>query len=215
MTMPLTRYLKDFSAPPSPPAPVAPAFDFAEDDGLELAFPALPEPDPVDIEAVKREAFAEGHEAGVAEATASFEVDRQALEIGHAQMLAERDGRLRTEFAKALGEQLPNLIVQMSIAVSEQVARALVPLFSDAVAARAVDALAKQIEAAVASGEVGTITVKGPRGLFEDLSAAMPEHAALLRHTEAEDLDLTVEFGDAALVTRISAFAASLKKVME
>lgn len=215
MTMPLTRYLKDFSAPPSPPAPVVPEFEFADDDPLDLSFPALPEPDPVDVEAVTREAYAQGHEAGVAEAKAGFEVDRQALEIGHAQMLAERDSRLRSEFAKALGEQLPNLIAQMSLAVSDQVARALVPLFSEAVAARAVEVLSKQIETAVANGEVGVITVKGPRGLFEDLSSSMPEHAALLRHVEAEDLDLSVEFGDAALVTRISAFAASLKKVME
>lgn len=215
MTMPLSRYLKDFSAPPAPPTPVSPVFDLSADDGMDLDFPALPEPDPVDVDALRREAYAEGHEAGRAEATESFEVDRQALEIGHAQGMAERDRRLRDEFAKTLGEQVPALIRQMSLVVSEQVARALAPLFSEAVAARAVEELARQLEEAVAAGEIGTIRVKGPRLLFEQLLAVMPDHAALLRHVEGDDLDLSAEFGDAALVTRISAFAASLKKVLE
>ncbi|KPF42045.1 GTPase [Rhizobium sp. AAP43] len=215
MNMPLTRYLKDFSAPPEPPAPVPSVFDLSIDEGMDLDFPALPEPEPVDVEAIRREAYAEGHEAGRIEATQAFEVDRQALEIGNAQTLAEHDRRLREEFSTTLGEQLPHLIRQMSLAISEQVARALVPLFSEAVAAKAVEELAHQLEAAILAGEAGTIRVKGPRGLFDQLLAAMPEHAALLRHVEGDDLDLSAEFGDAALVTRISAFAASLKKVME
>jgi hypothetical protein len=183
-------------------------------DAFEMDFPALPEPEPVDVEAIRREAYAEGHEAGEKAAADRFEVDRQAMEIAHAQALAERDQRLRDEFAAIVGTKLPELIQKLSLAVSEQAAVALAPVIGEALAEKAVKDLADVLQAAIAGGEAGTIEVKGPRLLFQKLQAEMPEHTSFLRHVEDEDLDLTAEFGDAALVTRISAFTASLKKVL-
>eukprot|EP01035_Chromulina_nebulosa_P048504 gene48504-65812_t len=40
----------------------------------------------------------------------------------------------------------------------------------------------------------------------------MPEHTDALRQIEADDLDLQAEINDTVLVTRVSAFAASMKK---
>ena len=214
MSMRLASYLKDFSDAAAPPAPPAPAFDMPSVDAFDMDFPALPEPEPVDVEAVRREAYAEGHEAGEKAAAERFEADRQAMEIAHAQALAERDQKLRDEFAEMLATKLPDVIRQLSIAVSEQAAVALSPVIGEALAEKAVKDLADLLQAAIASGDAGKIDVKGPRLLFEKLLAEMPEHTSFLRHTEDEDLDLTAEFGDAALVTRISAFTASLKKVL-
>jgi hypothetical protein len=214
MSMRLASYLKDFSSAAAPPAPPAPSFDMPSVDAFDMDFPALPEPEPVDLEAVRREAYAEGHEAGEKAAMERFDVDRQAMEIAHAQALAERDQKLRDEFAALLATKLPEVIQKLSLAVSEQTAVALAPVVGEALAEKAVQDLATLLQAAIASGEAGTIDVKGPRLLFQKLQAEMPEHTGFLRHVEDEDLDLTAEFGDAALVTRISAFTASLKKVL-
>ena len=214
MSMRLTSYLKDFSTAAAPPAPPAPAFEMPTVDAFDMDFPALPEPEPVDIEAIKREAYAEGHEAGEKAAAERLEVDRQAMEIAHAQALAERDQKLRDEFAALLASKLPEVIHKLSLSVSEQAAIALAPVIGEALADKAVKDLAELLQAAIASGEAGKIEVKGPRSLFQKLQAELPEHAGFLRHVEEEDLDLTAEFGDAALVTRISAFTASLKKVL-
>ena len=214
MSMPLARYLKDFSTTVAPPAPPAPAFDMPSVDAFDMDFPALPEPEAVDVEAIKREAYAEGHEAGEKAAAERFEVDRQAMEIAHAQALAERDQKLRDEFADLLATKLPDVIERLSLAVSEQAAIALAPVIGEALAEKAVKDLADLLKAAIAAGEAGTIEVKGPRLLFEKLQSEMPEQTGFLRHVEDPDLDLSAEFGDAALVTRISAFTASLKKVL-
>lgn len=214
MSMPLARYLKDFSTTVAPPAPPAPAFDMPSVDAFDMDFPALPEPEAVDVEAIKREAYAEGHEAGEKAAAERFEVDRQAIEIAHAQALAERDQKLRDEFADLLATKLPDVIERLSMAVSEQAAIALAPAIGEALAEKAVKDLADLLKAAINAGEAGTIEVKGPRLLFEKLQSEMPEQTSFLRHVEDPDLDLSAEFGDAALVTRISAFTASLKKVL-
>jgi hypothetical protein len=215
MSTPLARYLKDFSNV-APPAPPPPAFEMPTVDAFDLDFPALPEPEveTVDVEAVRREAYAEGHEAGEKAAIERFEVDRQAMEIAHAQALAERDQKLRDEFAAVLGAKLSDAIQKLSLAVSEQAAMALAPVIGEALSEKAVKDLAVVLQAAISAGAAGTIEVKGPRQLFQKLQAEMPEQANFLRFTEDADLDLTAEFGDAALVTRISAFTASLKKVL-
>jgi hypothetical protein len=214
MSMPLARYLKDFSTPAAPPAAPTPSFDLPSVDDFDMDFPALPEPEPLDVEAIRREAYAEGHEAGEKAAAERFEVDRQAMEIAHAQALAERDQRLRDEFATIVGAKLTEVIQKLSLTVSEQAALALAPVIGEALAEKAVKDLADLLQAAIAAGEAGTIEVKGPRLLFQKLQSEMPKHGEFLRHVEDPDLDLTAEFGDAALVTRISAFTASLKKVL-
>lgn len=216
MSMPLTRYLKDFSNQAAPPAAPTPSFDLPISDDFDMDFPALPEPEPeiVDVDAIRREAYAEGHEAGEKAAIERLEVDRQAMEIAHAQGLAERDQKLRDEFAAMFASKLPEVIEKLSLAVSEQAAQALAPVVGEALAEKAVKDLAALLQAAISAGEAGTIEVKGPRLLFQKLQSEMPEQTSFLRHVEDEDLDLTAEFGDAALVTRISAFTASLKKVL-
>lgn len=217
MSMPLARYLKDFSAPSAPPQPLDSSFDVGGGaDDFEMEFPALPEPEPepVDLEAERREAFAEGQAAGEREAIERLEAEKQAQHMAHAEALAEMEQRLRDEFTATIATQLPEAIKRLSLSVSEQVAHALAPLIEESIVERAVVELAEQLTAAISAGEAGTIQIRGPRDLFEKLLSEMPDHGEMLRHVDGADLDLTAEFGDAALVTRISAFSASLKKVL-
>ena len=214
MSMPLTRLLKDFSAPPAPTPSLSVQFDVSEPDPFDMDFPALPEPVPVDLDAERREAYAEGHEAGEQAAEERVEVDRQAMEVAHSQAIAELEARHREEMTKALSEKLPAIINELSLAISDQVAVALAPLFSDAVAEKAVSDLAHLLKTAISAGEAGVIELRGPKALFAMLSTHMSDHLGLMHHVEADDLDLSAEFAEAALVTRISAFTASLRKVI-
>jgi hypothetical protein len=47
------------------------------------------------------------------------------------------------------------------------------------------------------------------------LQAHLGEEAALLRHIEAQDVDLTVTIGESVLVTRMSAWAVSLREILK
>src|SRR5262245_27273121 len=63
MSPTLSRYLKDFSAQVPPPPSAIPDISFEE----MPAFPEVPPEPPVDVEAERREAYAQGHEAATQE----------------------------------------------------------------------------------------------------------------------------------------------------
>lgn len=215
MSMPLAHYLKDFSAPSGTPSGVI-GNDFAslDDTGFDSEFSATPEPEPIDLEAERREAYAQGHEAATAELGARHAAELLALRAAHDEALAALEARLMGETARRLAEALERTSADIALAVSEHAAEALSPFLSQEVAAKAVADLAALLRAAITDGEAGTITLKGPRALFDLLLAHLPEAQAGLRHVEDDDLDLSAEIEGTVLVTRISAFAASLKKVL-
>jgi hypothetical protein len=63
-------------------------------------------------------------------------------------------------------------------------------------------------------GEDFTITVKGTLELFEQLKSRFEEPVPAFKHVEVQDVDLTVEFGDTILVTRMAAWAETVRKVL-
>lgn len=215
MTMPLAHYLKDFSAPqPAPSIPDAMSFN---DDAL--MFPdepmlQLPQPDPVDVDKERREAYAEGHEAATAEADERHREAIARLEEVHAEALKELVEKHQAELARVIEHGLQQIAADVARAVGAQAVEALAPVLADLLIDKALDDITVLLTAAILDGEAGQITVTGPGTLFKKLSARMTGQEALLRHVEADDLDLTVDIGNAALVTRISAWTASLKKVL-
>lgn len=213
MSMNLAHYLKDFSAPQPAPA-VTHGMDFGDADMLDSEFPALSQPDPVDVEAERREAYAEGHEAATQELQAQFQAERQALAAGHAQAITELREKHRAEIAQTLSDGLRTISAEIAIAVSEQAAVAMAPLFSDEIAGKAIKELAVMMQAAILEGNAGAIVVTGHADLFERLKAELPDSEEFLRFVEADDLDLSVDIGETVLVTRISAWTASLRKVL-
>ncbi|TXI07602.1 MAG: hypothetical protein E6Q76_08290 [Rhizobium sp.] len=210
MSLALSRYLKDFSAEQAPP-PQVEDMGFAEPvDFLET--PAEP---PVDIEAERRAAYAEGHEAATQDLTQkhqaeldamaeSFRAEMESLRIRYEEQAAEKIAADMTRIATLLGQ-----------AISAEAASILAPVMTETLTARAVADLADLIKAAILDGGVGPISVSGPRHLFETLHAQLGEDGSLLRHIEAQDVDLTVTIGESVLVTRMSAWAASLKEILK
>lgn len=217
MSMPLAHYLKDFSAPSGTPSGVL-GGDFAslDDSGFDMGLSGIsePGPEPIDVEAERREAYAQGHEAATAELGETHAAELLALRTAHDEEMAALEARLMGETAKRLAGGLDRTMAEIALAISEHAAEALSPFLSQELAAKAVADLAALLRAAIADGEAGTVTVKGPRALFDLLLTHLPEQQGRLRHVEDQDLDLSAEIDGTVLVTRISAFAASLKKVL-
>lgn len=214
MSLPLARYLKDFSQPATG-ASGSKGMAFPEQEtAFDLDFAIAPEPEPIDLDAERRAAYVEGHEAAERELRETFEAERQALLDEHARAMDAMRLKFESETARALADGLHRAAGEIALAVSEQAAAAVAPFLSDQVVASAVQDLAEQLSTAILSGEAGAISVSGPAALFEMLKETLGDNAHVLHHVEADDLDLTADVGGTALVTRISAWTASLKKVL-
>lgn len=216
MSAMLSRYLKDFSAPKVElslmPQKYFPDLDSDYADGDRLgARPAMPE---IDIDAERRRAFAEGR----AEATAElvFEHERQIadLQAAHAAELAALTQRLEAETANRLAERFADMADSLVVALGDQTARVLAPVMEDALLQRAVADMAQMIKQGLVAGEGCTLVVKGPTQLFEALKRQLGEDMPLFRHVETDDIDLAVEMDGTILVTRMAAWADTVRKVL-
>ncbi|MGY5778606.1 hypothetical protein [Rhizobium sp. LEGMi135b] len=210
MSLTLSRYLKDFSAE-QVPLPHVEDMAFAE----PVEFAESPLEPPVDVEAERRIAYAEGHEAATRELTQkhqaeidgmaqSFRAEMDALRIRYEEQAAEKIAADMTRIATMLGQ-----------AISTEAAAILAPIMTETLTTKAVADLAELVRAAILDGSAGPISVSGPRHLFELLHDHLGDAGALLRHFEADDVDLTVTIGESVLVTRMSAWAASLKEILK
>lgn len=208
MSASLASYLPDFSETQVVPLPIMPD-DF---DDEPISAEAV-EP-PLDIEAERAKAYAEEHEAAAEDLRRQYDAERQELEKAHAEQLAALKEKHETETVALIAAQFRDVAAATAQALADQTAVILSPLLEEALTAKAVAEMADMIREAMVEGELGTLTVRGPAGLFERLETALGETSAVLRHIEADDLDIAVEMGESALVTRMSAWSASLKKVM-
>lgn len=213
MSLPLAHYLKDFSSL-APGAPAPAGFGDIDNDPFDIQLEDIPQLPAIDIEAERRQAYAEGVEAAEREANNRHEERLAELRAIHAQELAELREQYARETAMAIASGLRVMAEELSAAVADQTAQVLAPLVSELVSAKAVKDLAQLIDNAVLSGAAGTIVVRGPAALFDSLREQLPESVTDIRHVEAEDLDLSVEIGETVLVTRVSAWTASLRKVL-
>jgi hypothetical protein len=207
----LLSRLKDFGEPVVVPPPVVESV-FSEDFGSfdDIA----PEP-VVDVEAERRDANAQGEAKATAELTEKYEQEAETVALVHQREIEELRNRYETEIAELVAARINAISAEVADMVSATVARALAPVLTDMLAQKAAVDLAVALREAILEGEAGTVIVKGPTALFETLKSELGEQAGLLRHQETDDIDLSVEFGDAVLVTRMSAWAASVKKVLE
>lgn len=217
MSTHLARYLKDFGTPARASQP--PVFQppsFAQDEGALAAevfapAPALPV---VDLEAERAFAFAEGKAEAEAALAARYEAELAALKDAHKAELDTLKVRYERQYASALSDRFARWTDEVSERVSAQAAQVLAPLMSQVLTKGAVADLARMIGEGLKDGDGVTITVKGPLNLFEELKSHFEEPAPVFRHVEVQDVDLTVEFGDAVLVTRMSAWADTVRKVL-
>jgi hypothetical protein len=103
---------------------------------------------------------------------------------------------------------------QLATMLSDQTARVLAPVMDDVLQQKSVSDLARMITLSIGAGEGARITVKGPLALFEALQRHLDDETLIFRHQESADIDLSVEFGDSILVTRMAAWADTVKKVL-
>ncbi|PTM97706.1 hypothetical protein [Mycoplana dimorpha] len=207
MSLQLARYLKDFSPPRQP-------HSHARDGADEVPFD-LPEPLPqIDIEAERAEAFAAGRAQAEAELASRHHDELEALRLAHAAELAA----LRTHCDQQAGARIAQRFAQMEVQVAElvasQTANVLAPILGEALSRKAIADLAAMVRAGLSGGEGFVVTVTGPTHLFEQLRSHFEGEAAVFRHQEADDLDLAVEFGETVLVTRMAAWADTIRKVL-
>jgi hypothetical protein len=211
MSASIARYLKDFGTPTPPPVIPDELDMFAPDLAETLALPAE---EPVDIEAERADAHAKGRQEAADEWEQRWAEDRAALVQAHETEMAALKARLEGELAEMMSARIEAFATATAQEIADQTARVLAPLVEEAVAAKATTDLAELIKAAVLEGGVNAVTVRGPLPMFEALRARLGDGAAVIRHVETDDIDLTIEIGDASLVTRMSAWSASLKKVL-
>nr|WP_246712555.1 hypothetical protein [Rhizobium sp. BK399] len=207
----LSRYLKDFGEP-AVVAPVTEADDFAGDFG---GFADVASEPVIDLEAERHSAHADGYAEATAALTEKYELEAQTVALVHQREVEELRDRYEVEAAELIASRLDAMAGDLAELVSATVAKALAPVMTDVLSQKAAVDLAGILREALLEGDVGTVTVKGPTRLFDVLKNTLGEKAGLLRHHETADVDLTVEFDDAVLVTRMSAWATSLKKVLE
>jgi hypothetical protein len=211
MSASIARYLKDFGTPTPPPV-IPDELDMFAPDLTETL--ALPAEEPVDIEVERADAHAKGRQEAADEWEQRWAEDRAALVQAHETEMAALKARLEGELAEMMSARIEAFATATAQEIADQTARVLAPLVEEAVAAKATTDLAELIKAAVLEGGVNAVTVRGPLPMFEALRARLGDGAAVIRHVETDDIDLTIEIGDASLVTRMSAWSASLKKVL-
>ncbi|GAA3060497.1 hypothetical protein GCM10010520_06070 [Rhizobium viscosum] len=212
MSIMLSRYLKDFGEP-SPSAPIIDVDDFSAE--TASAFAELPKEPEIDVEAERREAYSEGFTAATVELTEKYEDEAQTAAEAHAREIEELKLRYEIEAAAVIASRIRDMAEEIATLVSEVTAAAITPIMTEALAKKATENLAVLLREAILDGAAAPIVVRGPAKLFDILKDELGEHAALVRHNEADEVDLAAEIGETVLVTRISAWAASLKKVSE
>jgi len=216
MSTHLARYLKDFSTPRAS-APVFQPQGFAQQESLSAEaeplalLPSLPA---VDLEAERAAALAEGRADAEAELQVKHEAALAALKEAHKAELEALKARYEQDYAAALAERFTALTGEVADQVAAQTAQVLAPVMSQVLTKGAVADLARMVAEGLQDGEGMTITVKGPLNLFEQLKSHFEDPMPVFRHVEVQDVDLTVEFGDAVLVTRMAAWADTVRKVL-
>lgn len=215
MSASLSRYLKDFSAPKIEltrmPPKYFPDLDAGFPDGETAARPAMPE---IDIDAERRAAFEEGRAEATGELAAEHQREIAELKARHAEEMQALTRRLEEDAARKVAVQFAEMTERLALALGDQTARVLAPVMEEALLSRAIENLADIIRQGTAAGEDIAISVKGPLALFEALKGHLPDDTMVFRHVESADVDVTVEFGDAILVTRMAAWSDTVRKVL-
>lgn len=215
MSASISRYLKDFSAPKVELSLVPPRYfpDLDDDFPADGAFVMKPQAQ-IDIDAERSEAFAQGRREAEKEQLALHEAEISALNARHAAELEAMRVRCENEIAAMIYDRFSDMGSQLAAMLSDQTARVLAPVMDSVLLQKSIADLARMITLSIGAGEGVKITVKGPAALFEALKRHLNDETLIFRHLETDDVDLSVEFGDSILVTRMAAWADTVGKVL-
>ncbi len=212
MSVLLSR-LKDFS--PAAPPPPTDFLSAGQDDFPQSDLLVAPAEEPVDIEAERREAFAEGHDAAERELG---EKHRQAIEAMDASRREELDSLARkyeVELAGLVGRTFEQMTAAVAEAVETAVARVLAPLVEERVAILTAASFASKVAEEVGQGTVARLMVSGPERLLETVRERLLALDAAVDFRETPEVDLSFQMGDSALVTRLGAVVEAMEGRMD
>ncbi|WP_144575850.1 hypothetical protein [Agrobacterium sp. DE0009] len=218
MSASIARFLKDFGE--TKPQLPAPAFgDVFTDTDLMSGFAdsssGFADLGPVDIESEKQAAYERGRADATRELTEKMQAEREELLAAHAAELEDLRTVYLEETAIFLSRGLREGIDAIAANLSDQAAAILAPLLTEKLSLKAVSALADVVRAAMPDGKAVTLVVKGPKTLFDQLKTQPGFEEETMKFTETTDIDLSVELDESVFVTRMSAWASSLRKVMK
>lgn len=216
MSAMLSRYLKDFSAPKVELSMMPPKYfpdldtDYSDSD-RPAPRAAAPQ---IDIDAERRQAFEQGRAEAAAEL--AFEHGNQIADLqeAHAAEIEALTRRLEDEAANRTVARFQEMTDELAVSLGDQAARVLAPVMEEALVQRAVADMAQMIRQGIVAGEGCAITIKGPLPLFEALKSCLGEDMPVFRHVETNDIDLAIEMDEAILVTRMAAWADTVRKVL-
>ncbi|MBD8553456.1 hypothetical protein IFT84_02835 [Rhizobium sp. CFBP 8762] len=213
MTAPISRYLKDFSAPRASFSSPSPKFfaDFDTDISTRDAPPVQPR---IDIDLERATAFSRGREAAIAELDAQHAQHIADLKAAHALEMEALRATCEQDIAAMIFERFNEASKMIVTAVSDQTARALLPVLDGVLVEKTLADLAATVQQGLEAGEIVTITISGPKSLFDALKTKLATGNLAFRHVETDDADVSVEFGDTIMVTRLAAWAETLEKAL-
>lgn len=211
----LTKYLKDFSAPPSTALVETGILSSLADSPLaDMDFLSEPEP-AIDLEAERKQAFDEGYDKARSELEEHFAGQLAALIGEHDEQSRAVEDRHETEVMRVIHARFFDMTVAISQSVADQTLQALLPVIDADVARRSVTALADAVRKAMTEEKAADVLVRGPLRLYEMLKPRFDERGITCRHVEAETVDILVEINETVLTTRLGVWAQSLAEVME
>lgn len=219
MSSPLARYLRDFGAEAAPAQMHLNIPVFAEEPAEPAAMLTFDEP--VDLEAERQAvhdlAYNEGHQAATEALTTQHAEELANLKEQHEAELAAQKDQFEGGLADYLAKALPELSERISQELSEAAARLFIPLLREKADQAAVEELAAQLRSALAVEIREQVKISGPAHLCDMLRDQLGEQGVefIFEPSDAPNVyDLRVEIGDSLLVTRLSAFAADLERVL-
>lgn len=216
MTAPLSRYLKDFSAPKVELArPPKTYFAELDEPVSRDTHPAIkPPPEPViNIEAERQSAYGRDREHAEMELRARHLAEIETLKAAHEAECEVLRQRLEDQAAGMIHQRFGELGSTLATLLCQQTAQVLSPVMTETLREKALQSLAAAIRHSI-DGEAVKITVRGPTPMFKALEALLETSDITFRHVEADDIDLSAEFEDSILMTRLSAWADTVRKVI-
>lgn len=205
MTSAVSRLLKDFGAPERTRRSLP---SVARPEERAHAAPA------VDIEAERAAAYEEGWRAAAEESAARHAQDLAAREAKSREALAALARSHEQEMTGRIANALSTLVPDTTARVSDQLAGLLAPILAEDVTRRMVEAFARDLEQALGEEPGATVTVSGPRALFDRLAARLEGSGIALTHVEAEAADLSVELDGTTVETRLAAWTRALSEAL-
>lgn len=212
----LADALKDFGASPAcsaEPFSVA-ATHFPMEPAGFPDFPAMAQPEPVDVDAIVAEAVARAEEALSERLAAEHAEALRAEQQRHADEMAELQQRFAEAATGKIASGFAEMEERLAASTSTVTARILGTMLSDDLRDRSIDRLVALIGEALSDGEAVRVRIHGSLPLFETLKRKMPGRASQFDFMESPDFDLSVIIDDSIYETRLAEWSAALAETL-